>query len=247
MGDGQHTPTGLFLVGRHEGPEILSVFRIEGGERKDLVRQGFVIPEDHDTVEVAAAGLAGPLVADQAGEGAGVVVALGHRVVHLPDIGHVGVVGDQGLRSLGHPLDKQIEGFPALARLEQVVEFLTQRRLEQFRVGGLEALGEAKVLGMVGHHQEIKWALQSRLLAGVAGDGLTAGKAIGLVQAQLGAGQTGIRRQGRVQVGVTEIGTVAAHALGLRTGACRCRGLAAEPRPRIIAAGGQSREQGDDA
>ena len=81
---------------------------------------------------------------------------------------------------------------------------------------------------MVGHHEEIQRALQSCLLAGVAGDGLTAGKAIGLLQAQLGAGETGVRRQGRVQVGVTEIGAVAAQALGVRTGACRCRGLAAQ-------------------
>ena len=48
-------------------------------------------------------------------------------------------------------------------------------------------------------------------------------------------------------MGITEIGTVAADALGLRTGACRCRGLAAECHPRVIAAGGQSGEQGDDA
>ena len=100
---------------------------------------------------------------------------------------------------------------------------------------------------MVGHHEEIQRTLQSCLLTGVAGDGLAAGKAIGLVQAQLGAGQTGIRRQGRVQVGVTEISAVAAQALGFRTGASRCQGLAAQRRPGVIAAGGQSGEQGDDA
>ena len=48
-------------------------------------------------------------------------------------------------------------------------------------------------------------------------------------------------------MGVAEIGAVAAVALGLRTGACRCRGLAAQCRPRVIAAGGQSGQQGDDA
>ena len=81
---------------------------------------------------------------------------------------------------------------------------------------------------MVGHHEEIQRALQSCLLAGVAGDGLTAGKAIGLLQAQLGAGQAGIRGHGRVQMGIAEIGAIAAVALGLRTGACRCRGLASQ-------------------
>ena len=122
VGDGQHPTTGLFLVGRHEGPEVLRVFRIEGGERKDLVRQGFVIPEDHDTMEVAATGLAGPLVADQAGEGAGIVVALGHRVVHLPDTAHIDVIGDQGLATTGHLLDQQVEGFHPLTRVPQIVE-----------------------------------------------------------------------------------------------------------------------------
>ena len=81
---------------------------------------------------------------------------------------------------------------------------------------------------MVGHHEKIERALQRRLLAGVADDGLAASKAIGLVQAQLGAGQTGIRRQGGVEMGVTEIGAIAAVALGLRTGASRCQGLAAQ-------------------
>ena len=79
-------------------------------------------------------------------------------------------------------------------------------------------MGQAKIFGVVGHHEEIQGALQRRLLTRIAGDGFTAGKAVGLVEPELGARQTGIGRQGGVQVGVTEVSAVATGALGVFDG-----------------------------
>ena len=139
-------------------------------------------------MEVAAAGLAGPLVANQRAERARSVVKLSHLIVVFPDAAHVGVIGDQGVATTGHLLDQQVEGFHPLTCVPQIVELFAQRCFEQLRIRLLQALGQAQIFSMVGHHEKVERALQSCLLAGVAGDGLAAGKAIGLLQTELGAG-----------------------------------------------------------
>ena len=93
----EHQPVARILVVRYRqavdaggalflepGPELLRVRRVETAERP--LGHG-VAAEDHVAMEVVAVDGAGPLVADQRGEGAGVVVTVGRGHDLLPDAG----------------------------------------------------------------------------------------------------------------------------------------------------------------
>ena len=76
VGDREDLAAGLLLVGRHplpEVPRVVAPVRLVDGERLDPARLGAVVPEDHVPVQVVAAGVRGPLVADERGEAARVV------------------------------------------------------------------------------------------------------------------------------------------------------------------------------
>ncbi|CAI8404585.1 MAG: Uncharacterised protein [Cyanobium sp. ARS6] len=246
MRNSEHPPTGVLLIEIHEGPEILHILGIEIGERQDLICECLVVPEDDNPVDIASAGLARPLVANQCCEFAGIVVTLRRLGVLFPDIAHEGLVRDLRFRPLGHLLHQQIKGFTTLAGLEHLVELLAQRRLEQFRVGISQTLSEAQVFGMIRHHKKIERSLQSSLLTGIAGDRFTSGKAIGLVESQFRSRQTGVRRQRSVEVGVTEVSAVATGALSTLDHR-RCRLLGFEQGCGSTGAGSKPRGQSNDA
>ena len=78
--DGQHLAAGLLLVGGHPLPQVARVVaaeRLQRGEGLDLAGLRAVVAEDDVAVEVVAAGVRGPLVADERGEAPGSFAVLG--------------------------------------------------------------------------------------------------------------------------------------------------------------------------
>ena len=78
---------GLLLVGRHPLPEVARVVAAERLLRRvglDLAGLLAVVAEDDVAVQVVAAGVRGPLVADEGGELPGLVVLLGGSDVVVP-------------------------------------------------------------------------------------------------------------------------------------------------------------------
>ncbi len=79
MRDGQHAAAGLLFVGVHPFPQldrIVAAQRRIDGERLDLAGLVAVVAEDDVAMQVVAVGVRGPLVADEGGEAARIVVVL---------------------------------------------------------------------------------------------------------------------------------------------------------------------------
>src|SRR5688572_26912603 len=71
LGDGELPAAGFFLIGLHPFPEITRIVaagRFLGDERLDLAGLVSVVAEDDVTVQVVAAGVGGPFIADKGGE-----------------------------------------------------------------------------------------------------------------------------------------------------------------------------------
>ena len=86
VGDGEQRAAGLRLPRRHPVPEILRVLAVEGRHRQHLVGLLLAVAVDHVAMQiVAAAGVARPLVADEGGEAARLVVLLHDGGVLFPD------------------------------------------------------------------------------------------------------------------------------------------------------------------
>ena len=83
--DGKHLAAGLLGIGVEKLPQHGRVFAVEGGERHDLIGLLLAVAEDHDAVQVVAAVVGGPLIADQGGEPARLVIAFGDAGVVLPN------------------------------------------------------------------------------------------------------------------------------------------------------------------
>ena len=77
---GEHLAAGLFFVIGHPFPQVAGIVAAErrlGGEGLDQAGLRAVVAEDDVAVQVVAAGVRGPLVADEGGEMAGVVGLVG--------------------------------------------------------------------------------------------------------------------------------------------------------------------------
>ena len=78
----------------HEGPEVFGVLAVVLREGQRLVGDAGVAAEEHVAVQVVAADR-GPLEADDRGEGAGIVVAIGECGVGLPGVADRGLALDR--------------------------------------------------------------------------------------------------------------------------------------------------------
>ena len=202
VGDGQQAVARLLLVGRHPVPQVLGIGGVVVGEGQDPVGPGLVSPEDHVAVQVVPAGAGRPLEADEGGEDAGLVVLLGVRRDPLPDRPRQGVVALQGVVPLRHALAPQGVGPPGIAFLDEPVDLLAELRPQELGVGLGDHGGEAQVLGVVGHHQEVQGALQADAHPGAGHDGLAAGEAVGLLGSQGAADHPRVGGERRVEMGV---------------------------------------------
>ena len=211
MGDREHAPAGLVLVGRQPFPQIARIVAAE--RRHDRIRHdaaGLVatVAEDHVAVEIVAAGVRRPLVADERGEPAGIVGLL-RRLDGLLPGGAVKIALrriDQRLRELAlrkgdDDLDRRV---CALAADDHVVPLPAGRIGHDRGLAGEQVRKEAHVVRMVGNHQEIEGARQFGRLSRGRRYLLALGEAIGIAWHQPRSECPGIERERRVEMGVAE-------------------------------------------
>ena len=181
--DGEDVAAGLLLVRVHPLPELDRVVAAErrvDGERLDLARLVAVVAEDDVAVEVVAAGVRRPLVADEGGEAARVVVLLGRGDRLLPRApvgaraGEVHeVLRERPLREGDDDLDRRLG---ALAGLDHVVPLAARRVGEDLRLAREEVGEEAHVVRVIGDHEEVERARELHRLPARGGDLLAAGE-----------------------------------------------------------------------
>ena len=210
VGDREHLAAGLLLRGRHPLPEVLGVVVAERRQRGvglDEARLRAVPAEDDVAVQVVAAGVHGPLVADEGREPARVVVGLGRLDRLLP--GRAVGLGARGREALGHlaraeALDDVERGLHALSGVNQVVPFLALLRPQQGRVAAHQQREEAHAVRVVGDHEEVERPRELHRLPGRRRDLLAPGEAVGVARRQPRTGRAGVHRERGVQVRVAE-------------------------------------------
>ena len=139
MRDGQHAAAGLLLVGVHPFPQldrIVAAGRVDG-ERLDLARLVGIVAEDHIAMQVVAAGIGGPFVADEGREASRLVVGLSRRDRLVPGIAIgpvawriIDVLREGALRERNNDLDRSLGAF---AGLDEVVPLPAGRIGKHFR------------------------------------------------------------------------------------------------------------------
>ena len=159
-------------------------------------------------MQVVAAGVRGPLVADEGGEAARLVVFLrgGDRLLPGAAIGARArevheILGERALREGDDDLDRRLR---ALAGLDHVVPFAARRIGQDLGLAGEQVREEAHVVGVIGDHQEVERTRQLHRLAAGRRDLLAPGEAIGVARAEPRAEGAGVHRERRVQMRVAE-------------------------------------------
>ena len=172
------------------------------GERLDLAGLVAVVAEDDVAVEVVAPVLRGPLVADEGGEAARIVVLLGGGDVLLPGVAVAAACRGSTMRSFGNvpwreghdDLERRLR---ALAGLDHVVPLAARRIGEQLGLAGEKVGKEAHVVRVVRDDEEIERARELHRLAARGRDLLAAREAIGVARAEPRAEGAGIHGEAR--------------------------------------------------
>ena len=167
-----------------------------------------VVAEDDVAVEIVAAGIRRPLVADEGGEPAR-IVGLFRRLDRFLPGGAVGRRAGERKerlreRSLGEGNDHFDRGIGALARLDHVVPSAAGGIGQDVWLAGKEVREEAHIVGVVGDDEEIERPRQLGRLSRRRHDLLALGEAIGIARAEPRAERAGVEREHGVEMGVAE-------------------------------------------
>ena len=212
VGDCQDLAASLFLVCLQDLPEIFrpgaASWRI-CRERLGLARfLGAITIDDHTMQVVARRHLRGPLVANERGELAGVVVFLRRIDRQLPR-GAVSLRAGEIHERLGEGAPREVvNDFErrrvSLPRFDHVRPLLAGGIGEELRLSSEQVREKSHVVGVIGHHQEIERARQLRLLSAGRHHFLAAREAVCVLDAEAIAECARVHRHGGMQVGVTE-------------------------------------------
>ncbi len=218
MRDRQRPAASARLVGCQVGPECLGVVAVIGRERQHLPRALRPVAEDDVAVQVVAARARRPFEADEGGEDAGIVIALGIGDHRLPDRGgHIGTA--DLVLAAAIAVDPFDEGVIAVALPHHLGPAAAGLALQHQRIAAQEIVREADILGMIRNHHEIERPQQLEGPCSLALDHLAARDPVGLVRPERRARHARIRRPRGVQVGVAEIDVlriVVIHIGGIR-------------------------------
>jgi hypothetical protein len=104
MGNGRHVAAGLFLIRGHPFPQVYRIVaaeRLHGGVWLDLTGLGAIVTKNDISVQVIAAGIRGPLVADEGRKPTGIVRFFG-RLDGFPPGPAIGRGAGDGEDRLGY-------------------------------------------------------------------------------------------------------------------------------------------------
>ena len=208
VGNRQQRAARSVLPGLHPLPQILGVLAFLRGERQHLVGLRLAVAIDHVPVQVVARVVAGPLVADEGGEPAGLVVLLHDRRLPLPQrAGQLPIQHDRRHFTGGKRRDDFIRGLDRClpARLDRVVPGLHLGIGEKLRVAERHFVHDAHRVRVVRDDEPIE---RPRQLGGDASrrhDLLATSEPNRLFRPEAVAGGPGVQRHGGVQVAVAPI------------------------------------------
>ena len=178
---------------------------VNGSTRLGL---GAVVAPDDVAMKVVAAGVRGPLVADEGGETAGLVrllrrldrlapgAAIGGRARRRKPLRHLAPA------EAGDDVDG---GLRAFAGIDLVVPFAALRRRQQAGIAADQLREEAHAVGVVGHHQEIQRPRKLGALSARRHDLLALGETISVLRAEPRAERARVHRKRGVRVRVAEV------------------------------------------
>ena len=177
-------------------------------ERLDLAGLVAVVAEDDVAVQIVAAGIRGPFVADEGGEPAR-FVRLFRRLDRLLPGASIGRragqrkerLRERSLRERDDDFDRRIR---SLARLDHVVPLAARRIGEEFGLSGKQIGEEAHIVGVIGDDEEIERPRQLRRLPGRGRDLFALGEAIRIARTKPRAESAGVHRERGVQMRVAE-------------------------------------------
>ena len=210
VGDREHVAAGLLLVGRHPFPEIAGIVAA-GRQRRighDLACKIAVVAEQHVAVEIVAAGVRRPFIADDGREAAR-LVGFFRGIDRIMPGGAIGVgtriVKDRTLELTRAERGDDVDGGGgALARLDHVIPFAAQRVREKLRFPFQEIREEAHIVGVIGDDQEVERPRKFRELSGRGHDLLALGETVGVARTEPRAERPGIKRHACMDMSVAE-------------------------------------------
>ena len=153
---------GLFFGHRHPLPQVARIGAAERRQRRVRLDQagfGAAVAPDDIAMKVVAAGIRGPLVADEGGETAG-LVRLVRRLDRLAPGAAIGgrARSREAFRHLaateaGDDVDGRLRAF---AGIDLVIPFAALRRCQQGRIAADQLREKAHPVRVIRHHQEIE-------------------------------------------------------------------------------------------
>ena len=198
--DGQQAAAGLLLVGGHPFPEIARIVaaeRREGGVGLDLAGLRAVVAEDHVAVQVVAAGIRGPLVADEGREAPWLIGLFRGLDGRLPRRAVAGAARQvlHRRRHLSGTVERQqlVEGLPGLALADEFKPAARGRVGQHLGLPAEEVRRQAHEVRVIRHHEKVERTREAHPLATGGGHLLALGEAIRLHRAE--AGSRTCRRQ----------------------------------------------------
>jgi hypothetical protein len=226
--NGQDIAAGLLLVAGHVPPEVFGVPAVDERKGHNPGGAGGVVPEDDHAVKIVAAGLGGPLEANEGGEDAGAVHAVGDPGGGFPHRALEGIASDLvlgGVGALYHFL-RCLKDSLVISGLDSPTPAPPGFRTEKEWIRGLQGRGESEILGVVGHDKEIERAGQLDQEAVVGRDLLPARKTEGLFGADAVVDEAGVVGVRGVEVSVAPVDVV-------RVGSTVGGGVGAASRPAL--------------
>ena len=207
----QDIAAGLVLIGLHPFPQIARVVAAEGAhgnEWFDLARLVAIVAENHVSVEVVAAGVRRPLIADERGEMARIIGFLGGFDSVLPGA----LVGKRSrerqkrlrkspLRECNNHFDCRVCALPPL---DHVIPFPAGRIRQHRRLTAEQIWKEPHIVGVIRYNQEVERPRQLGWLSRRSRDLLALGKAVSVARTQAGAEGTGVKGIHSVKMGIAE-------------------------------------------
>ena len=202
---------GLFLNHRHPLPEVARIWtaqRRQRGERFDETCLCSVVAPDDIAMKVVAAGIRGPLIADESSETAR-FIGLFRRFDRFAPGAAIGRRPRRG-ESLGHlPLaeagDDINGGLRAFAGIDLVVPLPTLRCRQQARIASDQLREKTHTVRMVRHHQEIQGSRKFGALPAGSDNFFALGETIRILWAEPSAECAGVHRVRGVQVRVAKV------------------------------------------
>ncbi len=172
--------TAKLLVMRQRIPQVLGIVAVIGGEGHDARRLFGIVAIENHPVEIVAGDHTGPFIADQRGEVARLVVAVGQRGDVCP-YGAAQLFRHLRQRAFAaHGFDESCAQAHLADHFDELAPAPPRRGAGNTRIERVDAGEQAEVLRMVGHGEEIERTAQARFHAIIGGDGLAHGETIGL-------------------------------------------------------------------